>query len=136
MKGLDKAMHTASLKTAAEKISFLLDAEIERTDGLWQIRKQRLVKNSENTFCMMNFSVEVGPFDENGIAVNKASVFLLPEELPHFTSALWRHPISFPTNFSQSQTVEQHLYCLHLESKEPPEDFVERLAGALQIILE
>ncbi|TWT09301.1 hypothetical protein [Planomicrobium sp. CPCC 101079] len=136
MKGLDEMMQTSSLKTVAETISLLLDAEIERTDGLWQIRKQRLAKNTKNTFCMMDFSLEVKSFEENGTAVNKASVYLLPEELPRFTSALWQHPISFPTTFSQKQTADHHLYCLHLETKELPQDFVERLADALQTILE
>ncbi|PSL40956.1 hypothetical protein B0H99_10388 [Planomicrobium soli] len=127
--------HTASLDSLAEKISLLLDAEIEVSDSSWHYRKQRIVKNRKNVICIMDLSVEVGAFEENGNAINQASVSLLTEELPGFTLALREHPIPFPTHFSQSQKTDSHLCCLLLETKEPPEDFAERLAGAFDKIL-
>jgi hypothetical protein len=125
---------TASLESVAENIGRLLNAEVESTPETCQIRKQRLVKNSKGIFCLMDVNTVIESLKETGIALNKARVFLLPEELPCFALALRQHAIPFPTNFSQSQTCLNGVYCFHLETQEPPEDFAERLAAALTAI--
>lgn len=129
-----KVVGTASLDSVAEKISFILDAESEMVSGTYQFRKKRKLKNSERTFCFMKFDIASESYKESGIALNNARVFLLPDEAPRFTLALLQHPISFPTNFSQFQTINHGVCCIQLESQEAPEQFAERLGAALKLL--
>ncbi|MDN7240760.1 hypothetical protein QWY14_03115 [Planococcus sp. N028] len=132
--GLIKVVDTASLELVAEKIGYLLDVEVESAADGFQFRKKRFVKNLESTFCLVGVSPLTESFEENGMAINKASVFLLPEEMPLFMLALIQHPIPFPSNFSQRQTRTHGMYCIRLESLEVPENFAERLSDALKQI--
>jgi hypothetical protein len=127
-------VETASLESTAQKIGSLLGIEPEFTAETCRLNKKRLVKNSESRFSLLDLRIAIRSFKENGTAFNKASVYLLPEELPTFVLALMQHPISFPTNFSQYQIVKNGVYCIQLESEESPEDFAERLSAALLAI--
>jgi len=132
--GLVKVVDTVSLESVAERISYLLDAHIEAAADAFQFRKKRLVKNSVSTFCLMDVKLLVESFEDDGVASNKARIFLLPEELPLFTLALIQHPIPFPTNFSQCQTRNHGMYCVEMESQEAPENFAVRLSDALKLV--
>lgn len=113
----------------ARKISALMEAEAEYAAGRYYFQTKRILKGKEQPLC----SLEVVQLPHaGGEADNDASVYLLAEEISAFTMALWRHPIPFPTNFSQIQTVAHGLTCIQLTTTEPPEDFAKRLSQALK----
>lgn len=124
--------------TLAEKISLLMDAEVEVSSQKWQLQKKRKVvaHNLRNgrASVFMDLSVLFSSFTSEGQAVNRAEIFLLPEELPIFTSALMQHQILFPISFSQQLTLENGLYCIRLKSEEAPEDFATRLSDSLRTL--
>lgn len=136
--GMVKVVGISPEEMVAGNIELLLDAKSEvAAGGRYHFIKNRIIQGKELTFCSMDvtFLAEVHP-EENRTA-NKAKIFLLPKELPCFSIALWQHPIPFPTNISQVQTVGHHgMTCLQLETVEPLENFVKRLSGALKAIEE
>ena len=124
--------------TLAEKISLLMDAEVEVSSQKWQLQKTRSVGThnlSEGRGNVsLNLSVSFSSFNSDGPSVNRAKIFLLPEELPIFTSAMMQHRILFPISFSQQLSSERGLYCIRLKSVEAPEDFAIRLSDSLRAL--
>lgn len=126
-------MVCTSLEEAiVQKISLLMEAEAEFAAGRYRFQAKRIIQGREWLLC----SLEVDPLPvssrERRAAANQASIYLLPEEMPAFSTALWRYPIPFPTNFSQAQTAVQGMLCIQLKTTEPPEDFAKRLSQALK----
>lgn len=118
------------LAREAAKICKLMNVDVKLTSGIWSFRKKRKVamKNKTSFFrCSLNMNVSFYGVQAGGPAVNIAEVFLLPEEVPVFTSALREKNLLFPTNYLQQMTMEQGMCCLQLESLEPVEHFVKRL---------
>ncbi|CEG22863.1 hypothetical protein BN1080_01798 [Planococcus massiliensis] len=114
-----------------QKIGLWLETEGEFLAGRYRFQTKRTLQGKEQLLC----SLEIAPLDKlskDAQAANQASVYLLPDELSAFSTALWRHPIPFPTNFSQVQTAAQGLTCIQLTTTEPPEDFAKRLSQALK----
>lgn len=131
-------MKTDSLSLAAEKVSEILDAEMELHEGFWQVLKKRTIK-AQKSFDMcvswsLDLSVSFKPSRHHQLAINKAEVFLLPEELALFTGALIQHPILLPSSYSQRLSTERGMHCIRLTSKEPPENFAKRLSEALCVL--
>lgn len=120
-----------------EKISQTMNSEIEVLDETAIIRKQRSAKlQRENRHFIVALDMELSfSFMQDSIsAINKAEISLLPEEFLPFSSALRKHHLSFPTNYSQRLVQEAGNCIVHLESLEPPEHFTERFAYALRSI--
>lgn len=132
--GMVKVVGISPVETVAESIGLLLDAKIELASGSYHFIKNRIVHNKELILCSMDVTFLAETPEEEKMTANKAKVFLLPEEIPCFSLALWQHPIPFPTNISQVQTVDHGITCIQLETKEPPEDFAKRLSSALKAI--
>lgn len=127
----------ASLGPSAEKIGFLMNTEIEISNGVWAAKKKRTftIKSGRNRFTVtLELDISFSAFRVDGTALNKAEILLNPDEFPCFSSALRQHRISFPTNYSQRLTMNPGIYSVQLESREPPEEFAERLAYALHVI--
>ncbi|WP_237150226.1 hypothetical protein [Planococcus kocurii] len=131
-------MKTDSLSLAAEKVGEILGAEMELHEGFWQVIKKRTIKAHTSFDMCVSWSLELSvsfkPSTHNQLAINKAEVFLLPEELASFTGAPIQHPIHFPSSFSQRLSTERGMHCIRLASKEPPEDFAKRLTEALCVL--
>lgn len=120
-----------------EKVAHILEASIEENTGKFHVVKKRIIEISveKHTFtCMLEHDISFEGVLKDGCALNKAEIFLLPEEYPTFFSALSRHTIPFPVQYRQWQRVNPHIISVCMESIEPPEDFAKRLATALQII--
>ena len=127
----------ATRESAAKKTGQLLGAEIEQQGEKVLIKKQRTIdifaENNRFT-CTLDLDISFDHFQDNGSALNKAEIFLLPEEFPAFTFALTEHPIPFPAEYRQWAISNPNIVSVCLESTEPPEHFAERLAAALQVI--
>lgn len=111
-----------------KKIGLWMGADGEFLEGHYRFQTKRILQGTERLFC----SLEIAPLAKSGEAANQASVYLLTDEISAFSTALWRHPIPFPTNFSQVQTTAHGLTCIQLTTTEPPEDFAKRLSQALK----
>lgn len=114
-----------------------LNAHVEVIGNLYMVKKQRhLAIRSGNSTLSFKMECEITFQDiyQQGKMLNKAEILLLPEELPIFSSALISHCTSFPSNYSQHLVMEPNVYCLHMESRELPGQFAERLAAALKAI--
>ena len=126
-----------NIKELAEKVGHLLEADAEIEMDRWLIRKKRTleIQSGENCFvCKLDMEISFAQLQEDGTAVNKAEVYLLPEEFTHFLKILRSHPIPLPTDYSQWLDEDPNLICVYMESKEPPEHFAERLATALKLL--
>ncbi len=127
------------LASTAEKVSNFLNGEMEWHEGFWQLEKKRAVKwqHSANSYvnCSLDLSVSFSSLRDKEKAVNKAEVFLMPEEMPLFTKALIDHVIPFPTTYSQQLSKERGMYCVRLTAQELPEEFAERLFAALNVLV-
>lgn len=101
---MDKLEHK---ETAAEKAARLLHAEIERSGEKTILKRQRtleiLAENHQFT-CTLDLDISFEQVREDGTALNKAEIFLLPEEYPAFFLALSEHRLPLPTDYRQWQT--------------------------------
>jgi hypothetical protein len=122
---------------AKENMAHILKGSIEEQAGKFYVVKKRiieiLVENHAFT-CMLDHEISFESVSKDGCALNKAEIFLLPEEYPAFFSALSGHAIPFPVQYRQWQRLNPHIISVCMESVEPPEDFAKRLSAALQII--
>ena len=124
-------------ESAAEKVGWLLEAEVEAAGEKYLVKKKRTMKiHSLEAFftCTLDLDISFERLQDNGSAFNKAEIFLLPEEFPAFTFALSEHPIPFPTQYRQWTVANPNIVSVCMESTEPPEHFAERLSAALQVI--
>lgn len=125
------------LKELAGKVGMLLKSEIELQLQGCIVKKNRTLEIHANTTffsCTLDYVISFDRLREDGIAHNKADIYLLPEEFPCFSSNFNEYPIPLPTNFHQRLISNPNIICVHLESKERPEYFAERLAAALEVL--
>lgn len=129
---------TDSLALKGKKANDFFGGEMVFMEGVWQLTKKRTIRVEKRPDVYVSWSLDLNVLSrlssDEREAFNQAEVFLLHEELPIFTKALIRHPISFPTSYSQQLSMERGMYCLRLASQEPFEDFVERLSRALDVL--
>jgi hypothetical protein len=127
------------LEEVAEKVGMLLKSEVELQPKGCIIKKKRTLEIHANTAffsCTLDFDISFDRFREDGTAHNKAEIYLLPEEFPCFSSNFNAYPIPLPTDFHQRLISNPNIVCIHLESKERPEYFAERLGAALEVLEE
>jgi hypothetical protein len=125
------------VETAAEKVGMLLGAEIEVIAGKCSVKKKRTIEIKADTMrfsCTLELDISFEQYQENGFALNKAEIFLLPEECKAFMLALIQHDIPLPSVYRQWQIANPNLTSMHLEAIEPPEHFAARLSKAFQAI--
>ncbi|MGI2326918.1 DUF1259 domain-containing protein [Planococcus sp. YIM B11945] len=125
------------MEQTAEKISRLLDVEIEVSGGSAFIKKKRSfrLKSGKHLISVtLDLDISFSSIQQDGTASNKAEIIMLPEEFPVFSAALLHYPIPLPITYSQRFAVKGDLYKVQLESQEIPENFVERLEAALLAI--
>lgn len=131
-------IETETLTLKAEKVSGFFGGDMEMNADSWQLKKKRTIQAQKSPDMFVSWSLDLNVsfrLSSNGRETdNQAEVFLLPEELPIFTQALIEHPILFPISYSQHLTMERGMYCLRLTSQELPEDFAERLSGAIYVL--
>lgn len=128
-----------AMEQIAEKVGMLMKAETELQDGKCLVKKKRTleIRASKSCFiCTLDMDISFRHLKEDGIALNEAEIYLLPEEFPAFTENLRKYPIPLPTNYSQRLASNPNLLCIRMESKEPPEHFAERLSATLEVIEE
>ncbi|MGI2327999.1 DUF1259 domain-containing protein [Planococcus sp. YIM B11945] len=118
-----------NLETVAEKVGMLLDSEIEVLAEKCIVKKKRAIKSS-----VLDLDISFERFRHTGFALNKAEIFLLPEECPVFTLALIQKDIPLPSSYKQRQVANPNIITLYLEAVEPPELFASRLAKAFRAI--
>lgn len=125
------------IEELAEKVGHLLEADAEIELDRFLIRKVRTlqIQSGQNSFvCKLDMEISFEQLMEDGTAVNKAEVYLLPEEFTRFLEILRSHPIPLPADYSQWLDEDPNLICVYMESKEPPEHFAERLAAVLKLL--
>ncbi|WP_422124574.1 DUF1259 domain-containing protein [Planococcus sp. X10-3] len=125
------------LEAMANEVAALLDAEIELTQNGCLLKKKRrlTIHTDQKDFsCILELDISFRNFKNNGIAVNKAEILLLPEELSPFTAAWASYALPLPVNFKQRCETNPNIVCLHLETTESPRDFAERLSASLHAL--
>jgi len=127
-------MLTAS---AVEKVKAYLDAEVETIAGQTFVKKSREMKifREQQCFtCIIEHDISFGKVNADGTALNRAEIFLLPEEYPSFLFAWKSFRIPLPTDYRQWQQVNPHIVSMCVESVEAPEDFAARLSAAFSAL--
>lgn len=127
------------MEQIAEKVGMLMKAETDLQGGRCFIKKKRTLEiqaNSSCFICTLDMDISFRHLKEDGVALNEAEIYLLPEEFPAFVENLRKYPIPLPTNYSQRLAANPNLVCIKMESKEPPEHFAERLSATLNVIEE
>lgn len=125
------------LEELAHEVASLMDAEIELiANGCLVKKKRRLdIHTEKNNFsCILELDISFKNLKKNGLALNKAEILLLPEELPAFTEAWSSFAIPLPVNFRQHCEKNPNIVCLHLETTECPRDFAARLSASLHAL--
>lgn len=125
------------LEQLAEQVGTLMNAEVELQAGECLIKRKRTINissHSKNFICTLDHDISFKNLKDNGKAMNRAEIFLLPSELASFMNALHWHPISLPTNYQQRMDVNPDIICVYLASEEAPEDFAARLSAAFNAI--
>ncbi|TWT16024.1 DUF1259 domain-containing protein [Planomicrobium sp. CPCC 101079] len=125
------------LEQVAEKVGMLLGAEIEISAGKCTVNKKRTLGiEAEAVFfnCTLELDISFERYQENGLALNKAEIFLLPEECQTFKVALLQYELPLPSIYRQWQIANPNIVSMYLESVEPPVDFAGRLSNAFLAI--
>jgi hypothetical protein len=124
----------------AQMAGTLFNAEVDMSNGRCDIKKTRVLEicaeNSTNFCCTLDLDISFSTLQENGLAFNKAEIFLLPGELEAFTVKLLDYPVSLPTQYRQRMVTNPQIVCLYMEAVEAPEDFMGRLATAVKSLEE
>jgi hypothetical protein len=127
----------SDVEKAAETVGMLLGCEIEVIAGKCIVKKKRSLRiNAEAVHfnCALELDISFEQYQENGFALNKAEIFLLPEECKAFTLALIQSEFPLPSIYRQWQKENLNIVSMHLEAVEPPEDFAGRLSKAFHAI--
>ncbi len=125
------------LELVAKKVGMLMKAECELLGQECLVKKQRLLMipaNARCISCTLDLDISFGKFKEDGTALNKAAIYLLPEEVQQFSLNLIEYPLPLPTHYEQHISVGPSIICFYMKSKEPPEHFAQRLSAALEML--
>ena len=120
-----------------DKVGWLMDAEVEAHEEKHLVKKKRtftIFLGSKAITFTLDLDISFTYYEESGVAFNKAEIFLLPEEVPVFTSTLRKYTIPFPTVYRQRQVINPNVIAVYMESLEPPDHFFQRLAAAFYAI--
>lgn len=125
------------LQETADEVAFLLNADTEVIGETCFVKKKRHL-NIHTDFkyfsCMLDLDISFRKLKNNGEALNRAEILLLPEELPAFTGAWSSFAAPLPVNFKQRCETNPNIVCLHLETTECPEVFAARLSASLKAL--
>ncbi len=125
------------LKQIAEKVGLLMNAEVEIQGRICLVKRTRSISISSHNKqfnCMLEHDISFTNLKKDGTACNQAEIFLLPEELDGFITALHHHPIPVPINYQYRVDTNPNILCVYLSSEEAPEDFATRLSAAFEVI--
>lgn len=120
-----------------DKVGWLMNAEVEAHEEKHLVKKKRtftIFLGSKAITFTLDLDISFTYYEESELAFNKAEIFLLPEEVPVFTSTLRKYAIPFPTVYRQRQVINPNVIAVHMESLEPPDHFFQRLAAAFYAI--
>lgn len=121
----------------ADEVKRTLKAHCEYREGKFHFTKtKKLEIFLGSSFFVFKLDMEISfeHFQQDGAAVNKARVYILPEEILAFEETLRKFPIPLPIAFRQCIHMNQNLVEITMESLEPPRNFALRLAAALKKI--
>lgn len=124
-------------RTAAERVSSLMNAEIVENAGRYNVKKSRTLDINMDGMvfpCLLEMDIYFESMAEDGTAFNRAEILLLPKECKTFLIALIQYGIPLPPVYRQWQVANPNIVALYLEAVEPPEHFAGRLAEAFQAI--
>lgn len=127
------------IANAAEKVKSLLKADVEVSADQTFIKKSRVMEiwREQQCFtCIIEHDISFEKVKADGTALNRAEIFLLPEEYPCFLFALKDFRIPLPTDYRQWQHVNPHIISVCIESVEAPEDFAARLSAPFNALEE
>ncbi|ALS75899.1 MULTISPECIES: hypothetical protein [Planococcus] len=121
----------------ADEVQRTLKARCEYREGKFHFTKTKkldIFLGSSLFVFKLDMEISFGHFQQDGAAVNKARVYILPEEMLAFEDTLRKFPIPLPIAFRQCIHMNQNLVEITMESLEPPRNFALRLAAALKEI--
>src|SRR5690606_6077943 len=94
----------SQLQKLAEEVGALMKTEVEVTGETCLVKKKRKLNiHAERLHfsCILELDISFKNVKDNGRALNKAEILLLPEELPAFIAAWSSFHIPLPVNFKQ-----------------------------------
>ena len=121
----------------ADEVKRTLMASCEYREGKFHFTKTKkldIFLGSSLFVFKLDMEISFEHFQQDGAAVNKARVYILPEEILAFEDPLRKFPIPLPIAFRQCIHMNQNLVEITMESLEPPRNFALRLAAALKEI--
>ncbi|WP_033541218.1 hypothetical protein [Planococcus sp. CAU13] len=125
------------LEEIADEVASLMNTDTEIAGETCFVKKKRnlnIYANQNYFSCVLDLDISFRKLKNNGEALNKAEILLLPEELPAFTMAWSSFASPLPVNFKQRCEANPNIVCLHLETMECPKIFSARLSAALEAL--
>ena len=119
----------------AEEVQKMLKARYEYREGKFHFTKSKKLEvflGPSMFVFKLDMEISFEHFQQDGAAINRARVYILPEEVLAFTHALRRFHIPLPIAFRQFTQMNRHIVEVVMESLEPPGNFARRLAAALK----
>ncbi|MFC4713470.1 hypothetical protein [Planococcus dechangensis] len=119
----------------AEEMQRVLNATFEFREGKFHFNKTKQLEiflGTSRFLFKLDCEISFEHLQQDGAAINKATMYLLPEEVLAFVEALRKFP--FPIAFRQRFYLNPHIVELSIESLEPPKAFAQRLSAALSEI--
>lgn len=121
----------------AEQIQHVLRADYEYREGKFyfdKIKKLEVFLGSSRFVFKLDAEISFEHLQQDGSAINKAALYLLPEEVLAFAEAFRKFPVPVPVAFRQRLYLNPNIVELSIESLEPPVVFAQRLSAALKAI--
>ena len=121
----------------AEEMQHVLRANYEYREGKFhfgKIKKLEVFLGSSRFVFKLYAEISFEHLQQDGSAINKAALYLLPEEVLAFAEAFRKFPVPFPVAFRQQLYLNPNIVELSIESLESPVVFAQRLSAALKAI--
>lgn len=125
------------IEQVAERVGVILAADSRLEAGKCIIQKKRTITlytaDSHYTHTL-DFAISFKNFQADGTALNKAQIYLLPEEFPYFVDTLRKYPCPLPPHHKLRVRQGWNMICFTVKTKEAPDHFAQRLSAALKVV--
>ncbi|RNF39824.1 hypothetical protein [Planococcus salinus] len=125
------------VERVAERVGGVLMAKPVLKAGKCIVQKKRAITiNASGTryTYSLAFDITFKNYKADGTALNKAEIYLLPEEFPFFSYTLKNYELPLPPHHKLRISSDQHVVCFTVKTIEAPENFARRLSAALKIV--
>lgn len=121
----------------AQRVGGILAADSRLQEGKCTIHKKRTMTvyaNGKYYTHTLELGISFKSFKADGTALNRAEIYLLPEEFPFFFHTLKKYNLPLPPHHKLQVKTRRDLICFTVKAKEAPEHFAQRLSAAMKIV--